>query len=55
MLMKAVIGKAKRGLAPYRGIASTYIKYIAGSYSNIIGLSLYDVSRMLNPQDTKRD
>ncbi len=47
--------EGKAGSYAIQGIASTFIKYIAGSYSNIIGLSLYDVSRMLKAAGYKKD
>ncbi len=47
--------EGKAGSYAIQGVASTFIKYIAGSYSNIIGLSLYDVSRMLESAGYKKD
>ncbi len=47
--------EGKAGSYAIQGVASTFIKYIAGSYSNIIGLSLYDVSRMLESSGYKKE
>lgn len=47
--------EGKAGAYAIQGVASTFIKYIAGSYSNIIGLSLYDVSRMLKSAGYKKE
>lgn len=47
--------EGKAGAYAIQGVASSFIKYIAGSYSNIIGLSLYDVSRMLETAGYKKD
>lgn len=47
--------EGKAGSYAIQGVASTFIKYIAGSYSNIIGLSLYDVSRMLESAGYKKE
>lgn len=38
----------KAGGYAIQGLAAKYIKQISGSYSNVVGLSLYDVSQMLN-------
>ena len=43
---KEGIGKA--GGYGIQGLAASYIKSIQGSYSNIVGLSLYDTMAMLN-------
>lgn len=37
----------KAGGYAIQGLASTYIKYMSGSYSNVVGLSLYDIMKML--------
>lgn len=47
--------EGKAGSYAIQGVASTFIKHIAGSYSNIIGLSLYDVSRMLESAGYKKE
>lgn len=38
----------KAGGYAIQGMAESYIKYIRGSYSNVVGLSLYDTMQMLN-------
>ena len=43
---KEGIGKA--GGYAIQGLASAYIKSISGSYSNIVGLSIYDTLQLLN-------
>lgn len=40
--------KGKAGGYAIQGMAESYIKYIRGSYSNVVGLSLYDTMRMLD-------
>jgi septum formation protein len=40
-------GIGKAGGYAIQGRAAAYIRYIAGSYSNIVGLPLYDVSNLL--------
>lgn len=45
----------KAGGYAIQGLASTYVKFISGSYSNIIGLSLYDIARMLETAGYKRN
>lgn len=47
--------EGKAGSYAIQGVASTFIKFISGSYSNIIGLSLYDVARMLDSAGYKKD
>ncbi len=37
----------KAGGYAIQGLAASYIKFISGSYSNVVGLSLYDTSQML--------
>lgn len=38
----------KAGGYGIQGLASTFIPFISGSYSNIVGLSIYDTIQMLN-------
>ncbi len=40
--------QGKAGGYAIQGLAESYIKYIKGSYSNVVGLSLYDTMNMLN-------
>ncbi len=40
--------EGKAGGYAIQGLAATYIKFIRGSYSNVVGLSLYDTAQMLN-------
>jgi septum formation protein len=40
--------EGKAGSYAIQGMAAAYIKFVSGSYSNVIGLSLYDTMRMLN-------
>jgi len=47
------IGKA--GGYAIQGEAATFTKFISGSHSNIIGLSLYDIAAMLNTAGYKKD
>lgn len=47
------IGKA--GGYAIQGVAATFTKFISGSHSNIIGLSLYDVAAMLETAGYKKD
>lgn len=37
----------KAGGYGIQGLASQYVSFLSGSYSNVVGLSLYDVSAML--------
>lgn len=39
--------QGKAGGYGIQGYAASYIKYIGGSYSNVVGLSLYDTMNML--------
>jgi septum formation protein len=39
--------EGKAGSYAIQGIASTFVKFLSGSYSNVIGLSLYDTMRIL--------
>ncbi|MEZ5815191.1 MAG: Maf family nucleotide pyrophosphatase [Alphaproteobacteria bacterium] len=38
----------KAGGYAIQGCAESYIKYIRGSYSNVVGLSLYDIMKILD-------
>ncbi len=40
--------QGKAGGYAIQGLAASYIKFIQGSYSNVVGLSLYDTMNMLN-------
>lgn len=44
-------GIGKAGGYAIQGLASSYIKSINGSYSNIVGLSIYDTVQMLKGTD----
>ena len=46
-ILIVVIGGAKRVVMPFRGMAARFIRYIGGSYSNIVGFSIYDIAAML--------
>jgi septum formation protein len=46
--------EGKAGGYAIQGIASTFVKFISGSYSNIIGLSLYDAAMMLETAGYKK-
>lgn len=39
--------EGKAGSYAIQGMASTFVKFLSGSYSNVIGLSLYDTMRIL--------
>jgi septum formation protein len=39
--------RGKAGGYAIQGLAAAYVRYIAGSYSNVVGLSVYDASQML--------
>lgn len=41
-------GLGKAGGYAVQGLAASYIKSISGSYSNIVGLSIYDTLRLLD-------
>lgn len=41
-------GIGKAGGYAIQGCAASYIKFIGGSYSNVVGLSLYDTMQMLD-------
>lgn len=38
----------KAGGYAIQGLAASYIKFLSGSYSNVVGLSVYDTMQMLN-------
>ena len=38
----------KAGGYAIQGLAASYITFLGGSYSNVVGLSLYDTTQMLN-------
>ena len=40
--------QGKAGGYAIQGFAARYIRYIDGSYSNIVGFSLYDVAALLD-------
>ena len=40
--------QGKAGGYAIQGFAARYIRYISGSYSNVVGLSLFDVTALLN-------
>jgi septum formation protein len=40
--------EGKAGGYAIQGTAAAFIKFISGSYSNVVGLSLYDTMQMLN-------
>ena len=40
--------QGKAGGYAIQGFAARYVRYIGGSYSNIVGLSLFDVTALLN-------
>ena len=40
--------QGKAGGYGIQGLAAAYIKYLSGSYSNVVGLSLYDTIQMLD-------
>jgi septum formation protein len=39
--------RGKAGGYAIQGLAAAYIRFLSGSYSNVVGLSLYDVRQML--------
>ncbi len=45
--------KGKAGGYAIQGMAEKYIKFISGSYSNIVGLPIYDTINMLNGEGYK--
>lgn len=40
--------QGKAGGYAIQGLAASYVKFIRGSYSNVVGLSLYDTMKMLD-------
>lgn len=40
--------EGKAGAYAIQGLAAAYVKFIRGSYSNVVGLSLYDTMQLLN-------
>ncbi len=46
--------KNKAGAYAIQGYASSYIKFMSGSYSNIVGLPLYETSNLLNKIGLKK-
>ena len=47
--------EGKAGAYAIQGLASTYVKFLSGSYTNVIGLSLYDTVNLLNASGYKKD
>lgn len=47
--------EGKAGAYAIQGPAATFVKFMSGSHSNIIGLSLYDTMQMLNSAGYKKD
>jgi len=39
--------QGKAGAYAIQGLAAPFVKYMAGSYSNVVGLSLYDTMKIL--------
>ena len=39
--------EGKAGGYATQGLAAAFVKYMAGSYSNVVGLSLYDTMKIL--------
>lgn len=46
--------EGKAGGYAIQGLAGSFVKYIAGSYSNVVGLSLYDTVKILESSGLKR-
>ncbi len=46
--------RGKAGGYGIQGLAAAYIKFLSGSYSNVVGLSLYDTIRMLEGSGYRR-
>lgn len=44
----------KAGGYAIQGLAATYIQFISGSHSNVVGLSLYDTARLLEGAGYKK-
>lgn len=47
--------EGKAGGYAIQGMAATFVKFLSGSYSNVIGLSVYDTVRMLESSGYKKD
>jgi len=47
--------EGKAGGYAVQGLAATFVKFISGSHSNIVGLSLYDTAAMLSAAGYKKD
>jgi len=47
--------EGKAGGYAIQGLAGGYVKYLAGSFSNVIGLSVYDTLQMLNSAGYKKE
>jgi septum formation protein len=47
--------EGKAGAYGIQGPAAAFVKFISGSYSNIMGLSLYDIAAMLKSAGYKKD
>jgi septum formation protein len=45
--------EGKAGGYAIQGYASSFVKYMTGSYSNVVGLSLYDTMKILKRSDFK--
>ncbi len=43
----------KAGGYAIQGLAGSFVKYLAGSYSNVVGLSLYDTTKILESAKIK--
>lgn len=47
--------EGKAGAYAIQGMAATFTKFLSGSHSNVIGLSLYDVASMLDTAGYKKE
>lgn len=47
--------EGKAGGYAVQGLAAAFVKFISGSHSNIVGLSLYDTAAMLKAAGYKKD
>ncbi len=47
--------EGKAGGYAIQGMAATFVKFLSGSYTNVIGLSLYDTVRLLEAAGYKKD
>jgi septum formation protein len=45
--------KGKAGGYAIQGVGATFISFIAGSYSNVVGLPLFETAALLRSMDTK--